>query len=404
MTTNGHQVTDTGTYDEQDDYRRELTLDELAATLEKVEKINARAAKRGWTGRLTVEHETAEVTEENEAGIEVTRKVFLVQITGTPPKYEGWTFLAVLDWHSAGGELITRMAPGVDFEGTIDRTNLRPGACDHCGMVRDRKDIYLVRNDEGRTLQVGSTCIKDFLGWSAMPCFISQDDSDAVFEGTGASGRWVDFAVEDVLAIAWALIKRDGFRPASFDNSTKWDVLSVLDPRGERQKKFAQDIRAEVAAARPQAEQIRAYVLSDDFKGDSEYVVNLRVACRANYITARAFGLVVSAPQAWARAIERDLTRKAEKAALCNEHVGAVGDKLELTVTVKAIRPVDNGFGTSYLYMMTDAAGHAIRWFSSSKALGDEVTGELVTIKGTVKKLDEYNGAKQTVLTRCKVV
>jgi len=388
----------------EQDNRRQLTREELAATLEKVEKINARAARRNWTGRLTVEYDKVEITEENDAGIETTRVVWATEITGEAPRYEGWTFLAVLDWHTAGGELITRVAPGVELSGPIDRTNLRPGACDHCNTVRDRKDVYLVRDEAGVVKQVGSTCIKDFLGWMALPCFISQDEVESEAFVPASSGRWVDFSVEDVLAVAWALIKRDGFKPASFDGgSTKSAVMTVLDPRGEREKAFARDARALVSEARKQAGAIREYVLAMD-SSRSEYLTNLQVCLRANFVTMRGFGLVVSAPQAWAREVERDLIRKAEKAAVCNEYLAAEGTKVEVTVTVQAIRPIDNGYGTSYLYSMTDAAGHVIKWFSSSKALGDEVTGQPVKIKGTVKRCELYNDTKQTMLTRCKVV
>lgn len=397
-------MTTTAEFDprEYEDHRRELTAEELSLTQAKVQKINDRAAKRGWTGRLTVEAEQVERTEENEAGIEVTKLVYLTEITGDAPKYDGWTFLAVLDWYSAGGELITRCAPGVET-GVIDRSDLREGACDHCHTVRDRKDIYLVRHEDGRTLQVGSTCLKDFMGWNTIPAWISQDDTDDMYESLSGPGRWVDFAVKDVLAAAWALIKRDGFRPASFDNATKWSVLTVLDPRSDKDREFAQEIRPLMDEAQAQADQIRAFILSDDFKGDSEYVVNLKVACHANYVTSRAFGLVVSAPQAWARAIERDLTRKAERAEIVNEWTGQVGDKLTVKATVKSLRFIDSGFGTSTLYTLVGDDNRLYKWFASRSVLGEAVTGELVTLTGTVKKLDDYQGTKSTVLTRCKV-
>lgn len=385
-----------------EDNRRELTAEELALTQAKVAKINDRAASRGWTGRLAVETEATEVTEENEAGIEITKVIYRTRITGEAPRYDGWTFLAVLDWHSAGGELITRCAPGV---GVIDRSNLRPGECDQCGTTRDRKDIYLVRHQDGTTFQVGSTCLKDFMGWTAVPSWISQDDTDDMFESAPGGGRWVDYDVKTVLAVAWALIKRDGFHPASFDNPTKYDVLRVLEPgKSERDRQFAREARPLVASAQAQADQIRAYILSDDFQGDSEYVVNLKVSCRASHVTARAFGLVVSAPQAWARAVERDLTRRAQAEQVCNEWIGQEKDRIELAVVVKSIRPIESYYGVTYLYTMADEAGHVIKWFSSSQALGDDVTGEQVTLKATIKELSEYQGTKQTVITRAKVL
>lgn len=392
----------TNTEGTEQDHRWELTLNELAATQEKIAKINARAEKRGWTGRLVVDAVRTEVTETNDAGIEATKVFYMTKITGTAPRYNGWEFLAVLDWHSAGGELLTRVSPGVELTGTLDRSNLRPGACDHCDTVRDRKDIYLVRHADGRTLQVGSTCIKDFLGWTAMPVFIRADDIEPEYEGMGGGSRWLDFAVDDVLTVAWALIKRDGFRPASFGNPTKYDVLTVLNPHGEKEKAFAREARALVADAKAQAAQIRAYVL-DEMTGNSEYVVNLQVALRASYVTARAFGLVVSAPQAWAKAVERDLTRKAQRDEIANEWMGQEGDKITVSASVKSIRCLDNNFGTTWLYTMVTDDHHMVKWFASKPALGEEVTDKVFVLTGTVKKCDEYQGTKATVLTRCKV-
>lgn len=406
MTINeGHKASDTGTYDE-DTYRRELTAEELELTEAKVSKVNARAAKRGWNGRLTIDARREVIKEENSAGIEVSRVVYMTVITGDAPCYEGWTFLAVLDWHSAGGELITRVSPGVELDGVIDRSSLRPGECDHCGTIRDRKDIYLVRNDQGQLKQVGSSCIKDFLGWSVLPAFVSQDESDDLYESMPSGARWVDFEVETVLTVAWALIKRDGFKPASFyGDSTKSATMTVLDPRTDKERQFAQEARALVGEAREQAHQIRAYILSDEtFPAASEYAVNLKTALRAEYVTSRLFGLVASAPQAWAKSVERDLTVRAERESVCNEWIGQAGDKLEIEVTVKSIRPIDGDWGTSYLYTMSDPDGHVVKWFSSSKALGGDVTGQAVRIKGTVKKLETYNDTKSTVLTRCKVL
>lgn len=388
---------------EVEEYRRELTREELELTQAKVDKINARAAKRGWTGRLAVDAKRVEVTEENAAGVEVTRLVYLTRITGDAPKYDGWTFLAVLDWHSAGGELITRVAPGVEA-GVIDRSDLREGACDHCGTVRARKDVYLVRNDQGDTKQVGSTCLKDFMGWTTVPAWISQDDADDMYESMPAGSRWVDFDTATVLLAAWALIKRDGFKPASFyGDSTKSAVLTVLDPRTDKERAFAREIRPLLAECKPQVDLIRAFILSDDFTG-GEYAVNLKVALSATHVTARLFGLVVSAPQAWAKAVERDLTRRTARAELVNEWAGKPGDKLTVKVTVQSIRYFENNYGTSTLYTMLGDDHRTYKWFASREVLGDTVTDKVFALTGTVKKLDEYNEAKSTVLTRCKLV
>src|SRR5258708_15012679 len=148
----------------------QLNDSEYAATVAKIDKLNARAARRGWTGRITIEREQVEVRETTEAGFETVRVVNEVKISGEPPKYEGWTFLAKLDFDPEAG-LIVSTAPGV---GSVDRTGLIEGACGHCNTDRDRRHCFLVRHEDGRQVQVGSTCIQNFLGWDAKPVFISE--------------------------------------------------------------------------------------------------------------------------------------------------------------------------------------------------------------------------------------
>ena len=58
---------------------------------------------------------------------------------------------------------------------------------------------------------------------------------------------------------------------------------------------------------------------------------------------------------------------------------------------------------TTTLYTLAGSDRRIYKWWSSNGALGD-VAGAEFSIRGTVKKLDEYQGHKATVLTRCKVL
>ena len=156
-----------------------ITPAELALTVAKLDKINARAAKRGWTGRVTLEATPTTITRTvggitidgvNLGGLTIEEEAFEVELGGDAPSYNGWSFLATLDWDEHAG-LVTRCAPGVEV--VVDRDALVAGWCDHCRTTRTRKATYLVRNEEtGVQLQVGSSCIKDFLGWTGSVCFI----------------------------------------------------------------------------------------------------------------------------------------------------------------------------------------------------------------------------------------
>jgi ribonuclease P protein component len=381
-----------------------LTDEELARTLAKVAKINARAERRGFTGRIEVTHSEVTVSDWNEPlGLEVKRILHETEITGSAPSYDGWTFLASVDFDPEAGAIIST-APGVE---SVDRSALRDGACDHCQRdIATRRHIYLVRHEDGRQLQVGSSCIKDFLGWYAAPVFISQDSVEAELSDCWGFGGEMRYTTETVLAVAWATIQTFGFVPASSygGTPTKYTVADVLDPRNDKQRELARKVNAKVADAVKMSRTIREWVLSDGFSGGSEYVTNLKALAAADSVTLRHLGLIVSAPQTWAKAQERDLIRRQERETANNTFAAAIKARIEIKAEVKAIRYFPGDWGTTTLYTLRGDDGRTYKWFSSSAALGHEVTGELVAIKGTVKKHDEYEGHKATVLTRCALL
>lgn len=377
---------------------------ELRATQAKVKKINDRAIKRGFTGSFTLTSELVKVTTTDEFGFERTDVWHDVTLTGEAPSYNGWTFMATLDWDAAAG-LIVRTAPGVEL---VDRTNLKEEWCDHCKTNRYRKATYVVRNDEtGEQLQVGSTCMKDFLGWTAGIVFLSVDEVTQEL-GFGSFSHVSDYVdTRYALAVAWALITVNGFQPSSsFGRTTKGDVLDVCwPPRGLSPQRRAElaTIRELAAEAMARADECRQWILSDQFAGKNDYVLNLKAVVGGEYVSMRNIGLLASAPQAWARWQNDTLIREAEKEQV-SEWIGKVGDKVTFTGTIRAINFLDGGqYGTVTLYTLRDVDGNIVKWFASRAALGEK-TGEQVTLTAKVKDLATYKDIKQTVVTRAKLV
>jgi hypothetical protein len=373
---------------------------ELQATRAKLTKINDRAAKRGFTGRLDLTVERVEVTKTDDFGFQRTEIMFDVALTGEAPKHNGWTFVATLDWDLYAG-LITRTAPGTD---PIDRNTLQEGWCDHCRTNRQRNETYLVRHEDGRQLQVGSSCIKDFLGHQASIVFLGTEEIGEEL-GFGGFGSSLPDAVstEYAMAVAWALIKLDGYKPASsFGATTKGDVIDVLwPPRGltmKRREELAR-IRELADEAMVRAKGCIAWVLND-MTGTGDYVTNLKAIVGADYVTSRNIGVLASAPQAWAKALHRTLI---EKSATISNWIGAEKDKVTFTATVNDIRYTASDFGSMTLYTMQTPEGDVVKWFSSAGTLGDK-PGVTFTLKATIKALEEFRGVKQTLITRAKIV
>ena len=86
---------------------------------------------------------------------------------------------------------------------------------------------------------------------------------------------------------------------------------------------------------------------------------------------------------------------------LPSEFVGELGERLDLTLTVDKVLPMDSNFGHSTMHIFKDAADNIYTWTTSAKTL---VEGNTYRIRGTVKDHRTYRATKQTILTRCNVV
>lgn len=81
-----------------------------------------------------------------------------------------------------------------------------------------------------------------------------------------------------------------------------------------------------------------------------------------------------------------------------SEWVGAVGERLNLTLTITNNQQIENGFGTSTKHTMKDADGNVFIWFTAAKNWS---VGDTKHIRGTVKQHSTSRNTKETILTRC---
>lgn len=86
------------------------------------------------------------------------------------------------------------------------------------------------------------------------------------------------------------------------------------------------------------------------------------------------------------------------------EYLGNVGQRITVTVIVTKVLEFSHEYmrgwpTTTYKYIMKTTDGNTVTWQTSSVYWQE---GHECTIIGTVKEHAEYNGVRQTVLTRCK--
>lgn len=90
-----------------------------------------------------------------------------------------------------------------------------------------------------------------------------------------------------------------------------------------------------------------------------------------------------------------------EAARATSQYIGAVGDKVTLTITVERIIVLESQFGTNFITIARDEQGNAITYKGRTDIGGK---GDTNIIKASIKEHTEYNGVKQTVIQRPKMM
>ncbi len=349
-----------------------------------------------------------------------------ITIDGGLVRLPGWDFLATVEKLRAKDgsvETLLHLKPGADD--SLDLSEFRGrDVCDHCNTRRYRKETYLVRKEEtGEVVQVGSRCIRDYLGTHgeniARVCgyirslVVSLEDE----EGLGGWGSYVppEFDVEVYLSYVARTVRDDGgaflTRKAAPDNATADRASEEMMPSDHTLKLISKGKRGPLLNPededRETAKEINALVLSWTGKdAEGNYRTNLQTVFRAGLMTPRHTGLVASAFLALQRAREVEAKRKARKElAKTSAHVGTVGERLEVTLKVTAVRWFSNAYGDTALVSMIDASGNVFKTWNSGR-FGSEASKLMekddttVTVRGTVKKHDVFQDVKETLLAR----
>lgn len=84
-----------------------------------------------------------------------------------------------------------------------------------------------------------------------------------------------------------------------------------------------------------------------------------------------------------------------------SEYIGNEGDKIEIELVLDKVRGFNSVYGYTHIYCFK--AGNDVVVWKTQKGLDLEEGGK-VTVKATIKEHSEYDGVKQTVITRAKVL
>lgn len=356
-----------------------------------------------------------------------------VTVTGTTPRLAGWSFVATLQ-HLADdkGQAINLLRTVPSFKGSLPvhfRT-ATPENCDHCHrVIRTRKDTFVVRHEDGTWKQVGRTCTQDFLGGKdphavaagldlLLRIFSDMGEAEEGFGGFGGGGSAIRYGMDRFLAVVAMMIRLDGWTSrgkareadgmltATADSAleyltpprgpqalAQWERWVSSRPVTDEDREVAQkalDFAQEVLAAKTER---------------SDYEHNLYVATVQSTVDHRLSGITASLVPYYLKEVERRVIREAElRRVRDSKYLGTVDEKLIVDVQVAKVLPFEGFHGTKYLHKLITPEGDSLVWWNSGSSDSNLKLGETYTIKGTVKKHEEYEGVKQTTLLRVKTM
>jgi hypothetical protein len=356
-----------------------------------------------------------------------------VEVTGQSPALNGWAFVAVLEplqLEDGTAENFVQAIPGLECPAEFRSA---VGRCDHCRAARRRNQTFVVRNESGEHKCVGRQCLKDFLGYHADPhalavaaelmaelgmlCGCSEDE-DWLGEGGGGWRHGETWDLSGFLSLTECRIRLFGWlsRGKAFEQNARGEatadhVIYMLTPPGndaESRRRYdafnAKHViidadRVKAAAALEWAKGLDAAELEA-----SDYLRNVNLVARVGAASKKTAGVAASIMVAYAKAMEREVKRQQNAARPESNHVGEVGSRIEcLEVTCERVIRREGMYGLTGIHKMHDAAGNDLVWFASGSA-GFLAEGETVKVKATVKEHGEFQGRKQTVLSRVTVL
>jgi hypothetical protein len=190
--------------------------------------------------------------------------------------------------------------------------------------------------------------------------------------------------------------------PVAYENAIKRNILANAQKTWTANTERADEIVDALGAGRKYSERGDHVGYVEGFMGSMAHAFD-------------TFGkLTPKQSEAVLKGIDARAARKAEwadKKALLDanrQHVGTVGEKITLTLTVCHIVELDSAYGPTYIYIMEDADKNVVIYKGASDAVGFTPEGKLrgkgdsMTIIATVKDHGVRDGVKQTIRQRPK--
>lgn len=292
-----------------------------------------------------------------DTGERAGERAFVV-IVGEPPRLAGWEVAAIIVHRGGGAALRPTTAVGE----RVDPGLFAEARCAHCEVRRRRvRTFVLVETSSGQLRQVGTSCLRDFLGGH---------DPERLCRGA------------EYLSLARETLGRvDG--PATETGPSPLEELAAHAAHAVRAHGWVARERARRSGEPTSAERAVASWRAEP------WLPAIELASGHEVVGARDCGLLCALIAVYRQ-------RRAR-----STYVGPLGAVLEVTVLVeRAAAGMSRRYGTVRRYDLLDAdADRLVWWQTRGTALSP---GQVVRIRGRVVRHTRFRGTPVTVLAYCR--
>ena len=276
--------------------------------------------------------------------------------------------------------------------------------CDHCKTKRQRKStVLLYSEEESKYVQVGKSCIKDYIGidvgnYARYLSFF--DDLETYILECEKSNKFSykrEYELDEILSITLEDVKRYGYisKQKAIDNevdSTAYKVFMMITDGVDYGTGDRPYIKySEISITQEQIQKVKDFYLN--FKSDSDYINNIKTILQTKWVNTGNISLVVSAVGTKIR-MEKENEEKKESNS---QFIGKVGDKISFRSKVECLYSAMSSYGMFRIYKMFQGENEIV--WKTTKYLDTDLEYDFTA---TIKGHEEYKGVKQTEVTRAK--
>lgn len=401
----------------------------------KLAAANKRLARAGISDRFSAAYEPFTKTVRKGAielddgtlfgGVDVLEDWLRVNLNEFSISTGHYTFVAALVAEEAG--YTVHSAPGQSLDGW-QRPPVDDIHCDHCNLKRDRKRLYIIRDErDGSLAQIGHSCIELYTGLKIKGLWALEFDQqlrgfDEDDDSYGGGGSRYSAPVNIVLGLAFSFSDEGRSyisvraAEAGVGEATGGLVRSTIfypprqpssrDPRVQAAwREYMDKVRRGYEFAKDEALISDIIASAETLKAGTDYADNMHVilAGESGYVGQRNVGILASLVAVYAREKELAVKREQEKKAPpASGFLAPVKQRVkDIEIALTTVRQFEGHYGWTTLLIGRTPEQHIVKWFASGRY--DYEPGDTIKLAAaTVKAHEVYEGTDQTVITRGK--